>query len=427
MGRVDEVELLDGTHAAQKTFDPDRLAYSNQQELDKLRLRFEREVRYQAELGRIGAMPILGFDLSAAPPWFVMPLAEKSYAEQIEEDRAAVKISAEPLADILSGLEQMHELGYVHRDLKPENVLLWQGTWRLSDFGLAVSVVSTGTSRITTMSNWGTQDYMAPEQTTDFRNVKAPADIYAFGCILHELIDGSPRVPYTVQSVAGPYDYIVRKCTQREPDKRFKSIAALRSVLFDELKRDPSLKRGATTDQWASELASIATWDKRKVNEFVAHMQTAAPGNEIHVIADVREEHLEALAITAPDEWEPLALAYCDWARASFSFEFCDVIAGCLRRVHDDPQSSVSIRANAATAMAALGSKNNRWYCMRLLHPMSDARIADTTAQRIAMEIRANELHEAFEHCAREVYGWQRSDYHPRILAALDERTTKGA
>lgn len=320
MGTVDEVELLDGTRAARKIFDPDQLLFTNTLELEKLRKRFEREVKYQTELGNVGAMPVLGHDLRATPPWFVMPLATKTYAQQIAEDRAASKISPEPLADILSSLEQIHELGFVHRNLKPENVLFWSGQWRLSDFGLAANTVSTGTSRFTTLgSAWGTQGYMAPEQMRDFKNVTPAADVYAFGCILHELIDGTQRVPYAVQGAAGPYDFIVRKCTQADPLRRFRTIAALRAVLYDELRRDPSLIRSVAAEEWARELVSIASWPTQRFDEFLDHLQSAAPGDAVHTIADLREEHLETLAAHAAGDWEGLAIAYCEWARASFS------------------------------------------------------------------------------------------------------------
>jgi tRNA A-37 threonylcarbamoyl transferase component Bud32 len=421
MGAVEEVELLDGTRAAKKTFSPDALTYTNEIELSKLRKRFEREVKYQTELGRHGAMPVLGSDLRADPPLFVMPLADKSYADQIKEDRANSRISPEPLADILSGLEQIHELGYVHRDLKPENVLYWQGHWRLSDFGLAANIVSTATSRFTTLSSWGTQGYMAPEQMTDFKNVTPAADMYAFGCVLHELIDGTPRVPYAAQTVSGPYDFIVRKCTQTQPDKRFRSISGLRAALLDELRRDPSLVLSSITEEWSTHLASLSAWDAKRFDEFLAYLEEATPGAELHVIANLREEHFDILAAAAGVEWEPMMLAYCEWARASFTFSFCDVIGGCLRKIYGIPRSGVSIKANVATAVATLAARNNRWYCMRLLNPMTDSSIPDVLAKRIAMEIRANDLHEDFEHCAREVFGWSRSAYHRSILEALDE------
>jgi hypothetical protein len=192
-------------------------------------------------------------------------------------------------------------------------------------------------------------------------------------------------------------------------------------LLLDQLRRDPSLIRSPQTDEWASKLDTIADWDSKRIDEFVAHVEGVEPGDGLHIFADLSEEHLETFSAHAPDEWESLVLAYCEWARASFRFEFCDVIAGCLRWIYTSPSSKVSVQANVATAMATLGARNNRWYCMRLLNPMTDNRITDTLGQRIAMEIRANELHEDFEHCAREVYGWSRDAYHPHILDALDE------
>jgi len=92
MGTVDEVELLDGTLAARKTFEPDKSLYSTNAELLKLRQRFEREVSYQEQLGQTGAMPILHHEMKAEPPWFVMPLADKTYEQQIKEDRATKRI-----------------------------------------------------------------------------------------------------------------------------------------------------------------------------------------------------------------------------------------------------------------------------------------------------------------------------------------------
>jgi eukaryotic-like serine/threonine-protein kinase len=427
MGAVEEVELTDGTRCARKTFDPDPRTWNTPDEHAKLRKRFDREVRYQIELGEIGALPILHADLSADPPWFLMPLADKSYEDQIEEDRNAKKISPQPLMDILSGLEQMHELGYVHRDLKPSNVLLHNGTWKLSDFGLAAKILGGKTSRFTdTNSAWGTEDYCSPEQIQDFKNAKGPTDMYAFGCILHELVDGSTRIPYAVQRAPNTqYDYIIKKCTETDVAKRFKTIGGLRAVLAEELRNDPSLSKGAVTDSWAAELPNIAQWDTKRVNEFVTHIEAAAAGNELHAVAELQEQHLEAFANAAPDEWEAFAEAYCEWAGSSFTFTFCDVVGGCLRAIFNNPASTVTVQANAAVAMALLASKNDRWYCMRLLKPLTDSTISAQLAQRIAIEIRANDLAQHFEHCAKEVFGWDRTDYHPKIVAALDDAKKK--
>jgi eukaryotic-like serine/threonine-protein kinase len=89
-GRVERIKAADGRTLARKVFDPSpELGVSSAADLEKLRRRFEREVRVQSYCAKHGAIPILDSDLKADPPWFVMPLADKNYAEQIKEDRTS--------------------------------------------------------------------------------------------------------------------------------------------------------------------------------------------------------------------------------------------------------------------------------------------------------------------------------------------------
>ncbi len=422
-GRVERVLLGDDQIAARKVFDPEPTLYSSEAELQKLRTRFSREVRYQKTLAAHGAMPIIDEETSGDNPWFIMPLAEMSYADRIREDRSSSRVTPEPLLDILAGLERLHELGFVHRDLKPENVLLHDGVWRLSDFGLAAHQDAGKTSRITTQaSNWGTMSYMPPEQATGFKNATAAADIYAFGCILHELLDGRVRVPYAVQSVPGPFDPIVRKCTATDPLKRFKSIAGLRAVLLNVLRKDASIGRDAVTVEWAGLLDTIREWPSERVDQFVSHISTVEAGSELHVISDLDSERLLALAERAPEEWEAIATAYCDWARGAFTWYFCDAVVERLETIYNHRNSSLSVRASACTAAATLGARHNRFFVMKRLIHMCGVSIDDHLATRIALEIHANELHADFKHCAREVWGWSMRDLHPTIREAVENQ-----
>src|SRR5579859_4691961 len=119
-GRVERVCSPDGRVFARKVFEPSpRLGLPEEIDVEKLRKRFEREVRVQMALAPYGMMPIEHAALDADPPWFLMPLADKTYRQQIRADREQTRVSPEPLLDILNGLEELHRLGYVHRDLKP--------------------------------------------------------------------------------------------------------------------------------------------------------------------------------------------------------------------------------------------------------------------------------------------------------------------
>src|SRR5689334_8302188 len=83
-GVVHEVEIPDGQRLARKSFDPQ---VGTLEEREKLRKRFAREVRIQSQIQHPNVMPILAHDLDASPPWFTMPLATRSFAQKLDEDR----------------------------------------------------------------------------------------------------------------------------------------------------------------------------------------------------------------------------------------------------------------------------------------------------------------------------------------------------
>jgi serine/threonine-protein kinase len=105
------------------------------------------------------------------------------------DDVAAIMI---PLLD---AFETAHGLGLVHRDLKPENVFLVgerpQWVIKVLDFGLARITGDTGGTVTGPDMIVGTPQYMSPEQCQGLR-VGPESDMYALGCVLTELLQGSP-------------------------------------------------------------------------------------------------------------------------------------------------------------------------------------------------------------------------------------------
>lgn len=134
-GRVEELELDDGTRVARKVFDPSPgvLAATS---LEKLKARFKREVRVQSTLLASYAIPILDSNLEGDELWYTMPLCERNFQTEIEQSKSSGVVPKEGFADIINALEEVHALGLIHRDLNPRNILLHEGKWKLADFGL---------------------------------------------------------------------------------------------------------------------------------------------------------------------------------------------------------------------------------------------------------------------------------------------------
>ncbi len=166
--------------------------------------RFQREAKMLAALNHPSIATIYGLEQSGSTHYLVMELVPGDTLQQRVKRDGAVPIE-EALAiakQIAEALEAAHEKSIIHRDLKPANVKLTpEGKVKVLDFGLAkafeddASTVdmnnSPTLSRAATMQGviLGTAAYMSPEQARG-RAVDKRTDIWAFGCVLYELLTG---------------------------------------------------------------------------------------------------------------------------------------------------------------------------------------------------------------------------------------------
>jgi len=161
--------------------------------------RFEREARVIASLNHPNICQLH----DVGPNYLVMELVEgPTLADRIKRGALPLDEALAIARQIAEGLEAAHEKGRVHRDLKPANVKITpEGLVKLLDFGLAktaeepAAAVDPSDSPTQTISATragvilGTAAYMSPEQARGAPLDKR-ADIWAFGCVLYEMLTG---------------------------------------------------------------------------------------------------------------------------------------------------------------------------------------------------------------------------------------------
>ncbi|OLT30248.1 hypothetical protein BJF79_39440 [Actinomadura sp. CNU-125] len=157
--------------------------------------RFEREAEATAALQHPGIMVV--FDVGrtdAGLAYLVMEFLDGEDLRTImhrNPDGLPVEEAVDFAAQLADALAAAHSRGIVHRDIKPANLfVLRDGRLKLCDFGIA-GLADAATRLTQDGGSVGTPLYMAPEQfrggAADFRS-----DLYSLGCVLHELLTGSP-------------------------------------------------------------------------------------------------------------------------------------------------------------------------------------------------------------------------------------------
>ena len=178
-------------HVAIKVLPPSFLT-----DADRL-ARFQREAEVLAALNHPNIAHLYGLEKADGVHALVMELVPgTTLAERISQG-AIRSDEALPIAmQIASALEAAHECGIVHRDLKPANITLRpDGTVKVLDFGIAktLTTASDPTAPAVTEVGFvlGTTAYMSPEQARG-KAVDERADVWAFGCVLYEMLTGQP-------------------------------------------------------------------------------------------------------------------------------------------------------------------------------------------------------------------------------------------
>jgi Tol biopolymer transport system component len=225
---------------------------------DRLR-RFEDEARAASALNHPNIITVYDIGSAGDVHFIAMELVDGiTLRQKLAGGRVKLGEALDIAAQIASALSAAHAAGIVHRDIKPENILLRRdGYVKIVDFGLAKLTASPAHSAgATRAATWfqtaagiimGTPHYMSPEQVRG----AAPdsrTDIFSFGAVLYEILTGrrafqaataveamnaimNEEPPDLPVEIPGPLQRVVRRCLEKQPEKRFQSADDLAFTL----------------------------------------------------------------------------------------------------------------------------------------------------------------------------------------------------
>jgi serine/threonine-protein kinase len=244
-------DLARGDQVAVKTITPSARGKSADVE------RFLREARILCDLVHPHVVACRELGESQGRLYFVMEYVAGQDAAGLLKERGPLPagLAVGLVCQLLQALDYTHARGKVHRDIKPANLLIAQGgTVKLADFGLARVYQESPLSGLTvTGMVGGTVAFMAPEQITDFRNARPPADLYATaatlynlltGCHVHDLPRGEMQKAFAIILHDDPIPVrarrpdlpaelaaVIHRGLRKEPGKRFASALDMHRAL----------------------------------------------------------------------------------------------------------------------------------------------------------------------------------------------------
>jgi eukaryotic-like serine/threonine-protein kinase len=319
LGRDVAIKIIPPSFAS----DPDRLH------------RFEREARTLASLSHPNIGAIHGFEEAGDVRGLVLELIEgPTLADRLNNGPLPLKETLAVARQIADALDAAHEKGIVHRDLKPANIKIAPGgTVKVLDFGLAKAFVREGEDAPTVSLGatrdgeiLGTPAYMSPEQARG-QAIDKRTDIWAFGCILYEMLAGRAAFARGTLSdtIANILEHepdwnalpqttpvvrrLLERCLEKDSKRRLRDIGDARIELEQDvretavLQASPPLRRTRNVTRMAIAvvavtglaLAVLAFW-RQPVNPRPVRLSVVAPKGTAFTIRDITEHPQFALS-----------------------------------------------------------------------------------------------------------------------------------
>lgn len=370
--------------------------------------RFSRELRIIKTLDSPNIVKVIDEDLTYEMPYYIMEKCDLSLERAIktgitEDQKYTFFLQA------CKGFAELHNNGIVHRDIKPSNILILNDVVKISDFGLGKFEQRDTTTITTEITTKGTPGYMAPEISNEgqFKNADNKSDIFSIGVLLYFIFsEGMIPNPINPNSVPEVILYVIRKCMEAEPAKRYQRVEDIITDiniiinLPDEFLSMKSLvaARNSISSIDFSKRAFILMLKSVDITELINNIKTLTI-DKLRSIANLTPEYVQVLSKKIMD--------LCSEEEGQYGLLFSDVdiiVFACESLIYQSKDNQSVQELLEATL--SLSVNYNRWDCMkafvRMVNFLNDDAVKYLTIffveHRENMKIIQNSIETKFNH-----------------------------
>jgi serine/threonine protein kinase len=351
------------------------LKYCTENDPESLK-RFTREVRIMQGISHPHVIRVIDADLSASPPYFVMPLATDSLQAEIPYLSSNELAALEAFEHVCMGVQAIHNSNGVHRDIKPRNALrMSDGRVVVSDLGLAKLDPRDTTTITQTGVFLGTRAYCAPEQLLPggSRGADPRTDIYQLGKTLYELLTGNNPALIDRNLLPPGLTHVIRKATSEHPDDRYQTLGEfLDAIGYYRSSRNPTQNPRETFESLAQQAVDLLRRHEIEPDNIrsmlsILRISPALQVDSLLSLFDmIPRDLLPIIAADYSAELHPALETYADaieTAVAARPYPYAEVVASAMRQIFTATASG-AIKALALRAILVAAVQLHRFAAM---------------------------------------------------------------
>lgn len=258
--------------------------------------------------------------------------------------------------------------------MKPQNILYNSDSdIVINDFGLGRQIDS-GSDRLTHFGDgFGTQRYTAPEQFIDASNATEKSDIFSLGKIFEDIVTNmlSASIP------TNDLRYIIDKCTQASPDRRFSTTTELKTAIDSVYQNLLGIAENSKIDKLISKI-QLGVANNNDVHDLAVRLISCSDSDKLEkFFRHISNEQYQLFEKADNSLAEVLSIQLQQYYTGQgWGFGYTDAIGNNCERLYKTSNNTI-VKANLLYSIIEVGISHNRWHVMGIAKTLLNSAITD--------------------------------------------------